>query len=544
MESDLDAEQAEGTAASGQFAGSVEHPEEVDGSQALIAELHEQREKIKQGGGSQRIATQHAKGKLTARERITRLLDGESFQEIDAYLTHRHSDFGMDEQRYPGDSVVVGFGKINGRPVCVHAQDFTVLGGSFSEVQGQKVAKAMDLALDSGVPAIGLNDSVGARIQEGVYSLAAYAELFWRNTQASGVIPQISVMLGPCAGGSVYSPGLTDFVIMTKGTSHMFITGPQVIKTVTGEEVDLETLGGAMAHSAVSGVAHFSADDEGHALDLTRTLLSYLPSNNAESPPAIEPDDDPWRMDPDLNTAIPTDPSQAYDMKTVIRRVFDQGSFFEVHRDFAQNAVVGFARLHGQVVGVVAQQPMIMAGVIDIDAADKMARFIRFSDAFNIPIVTFVDSPGFLPGLAQEHGGIIRHGAKIVYAYSEATVPKLCVVTRKAYGGAYIVMSSKYIRTDLVFAWPTAELAVMGAEGAVNILYRKQLKAEDFKGERESLVSQFREKFSKPYGPAASGHIDDIIIPAETRPRLIAALELLRDKQVKLPSKKHGNIPL
>jgi acetyl-CoA carboxylase carboxyltransferase component len=544
MESDLDAKLAGGTAASEEFAEDLEPPEEVAGNQALIAELNEQREKIKQGGGPQRMETQHARGKLTARERITRLLDDASFQEIGAYVTHRHRDFGMDEQRHPGDSVVVGFGKVNGRRVCVHAQDFTVLGGSFSEVQGQKVAKALDLALDSGVPVIGLNDSVGARIQEGVYSLAAYAELFWRNTQASGVIPQISVMLGPCAGGSVYSPGLTDFVIMTKGTSHMFITGPQVIKTVTGEDVDLETLGGAMVHSSVSGVAHFSADGEGHALDLTRTLLSYLPSNNAEPPPAIEPDDDPWRMDPELNTAIPTDPSQAYDMKAVIRRVFDQGSFFEVHRDFAQNAVVGFARLHGQVVGVVAQQPMIMAGVIDIDAADKMARFIRFSDAFNIPIVSFVDSPGFLPGLAQEHGGIIRHGAKIVYAYSEATVPKLCIVTRKAYGGAYIVMSSKYIRTDLVFAWPTAELAVMGAEGAINILYRKQLKAEDLEGERERLVSQFREKFSKPYAPAASGHIDDVLIPAETRPRLIAALELLRDKQVRLPPKKHGNIPL
>ncbi|GAB4532696.1 MAG: acyl-CoA carboxylase subunit beta [Anaerolineae bacterium] len=538
MEPDGNIQAVESATASTESAGLEEH-------QALIEELQEQREKIKQGGGPQRIEAQHAKGKLTARERILRLLDEGSFQEIDAYMTHRHRDFGMDEQRYPGDSVVAGFGKISGRPVCVYAQDFTVLGGSFSEVQGQKVAKIMDLALDSGVPVIGLNDSVGARIQEGVYSLAAYAELFWRNTQASGVIPQISVMLGPCAGGSVYSPGLTDFVIMTKGTSHMFITGPQVIKTVTREEVDLETLGGAMTHSTVSGVAHFAADDEDHALELTRILLSYLPSNSAEAPPAIEPTDDPWRMDPELNTIVPVDPSQAYSMKTVIRKIVDQNSFFEVHEYFAQNAVVGFARLHGQVVGIVAQQPLIMAGVIDIDAADKMARFIRFCDAFNIPIVTFVDSPGFMPGLAQEHGGIIRHGAKIVYAYSEATVPKLCVVTRKAYGGAYIVMSSKYIRTDLVFAWPTAELAVMGAEGAVNILYRKQLQAmEDAEAERERLVAEFREKFSKPYNPAASGHIDDILIPAETRPRLIAALELLRDKQVKLPPKKHGNIPL
>ncbi|MEJ2556221.1 MAG: acyl-CoA carboxylase subunit beta [Anaerolineae bacterium] len=525
----------------------MENSVNPDGHAALIAELKEQREQIKQGGGPKRIETQHAKGKLTARERITRLLDEGSFQEIDAYITHRHRDFGMDKQCYPGDSVVIGLGKINGRAVCVYAQDFTVLGGSFSEVQGQKVAKVMDLALESGVPVIGLNDSVGARIQEGVYSLAAYAELFWRNTQASGVVPQISVMLGPCAGGSVYSPGLTDFVIMTKGTSHMFITGPEVIRTVTQEEVDLETLGGAMTHSTASGVAHFAADDEDHALGLTRILLSYLPSNNAEPPPAVEPTDDPWRMDLELNTLVPTDPSEGYNMKTIIRRVFDQGSFFEVHEYFAQNAIVGFARLHGQAVGVVAQQPLILAGVIDIDASDKIARFIRFCDAFNIPIVTFVDSPGFLPGLSQEHGGIIRHGAKIVYAYSEATVPKLCVVTRKAYGGAYIVMSSKYIRTDFVFAWPTAELAVMGAEGAINILYRKQLKEmqdSDAREARARLVAEFQEKFSKPYRVAASGHIDDILIPAETRPRLIAALELLHNKQVTLPPKKHGNIPL
>lgn len=513
--------------------------------QALIAELHEQREKIKQGGGPKRIETQHAKGKLTARERINRLLDEGTFQEIDAYITQRHIDFGMDKEQHPGDSVVTGFGKINGRRVCLYAQEFTVLGGSFSEVQGQKVAKIMDLALQAGVPVIGLNDSVGARIQEGVYSLAAYAELFWRNTQASGVIPQISVMLGPCAGGSVYSPALTDFVIMTKGTSHMFITGPEVIKTVTREEVDLETLGGALTHSAISGVAHFAADDEEHALALTKTLLSYLPANNAEPPPAIPPTDDPWRMEQTLNTLVPTDPEQAYDMKVAITTVFDTGSFFEVQPNFAQNAIVGFARLHGQVVGVVAQQPAVLAGVIDIDASDKMAGFIRFCDAFNIPLITFIDSPGFMPGLAQEHGGIIRHGAKIVFAYAEATVPKISIVTRKAYGGAYIVMSSKYIRTDLTLAWPTAEIAVMGPEGAVNILYRKQLKVvEDPEADRARLVAAFRDKFSRPYTPAASGHIDDILIPAETRPRLIAALELLRDKQASLPPKKHGLIPL
>ena len=517
----------------------------ADSHDALIEELREQREKARRGGGPARIEAQHAKGKLTARQRIAHLLDEGSFQEIGPFMTSRHSDFGMDEKRRPGDSVVTGFGKINGQRVCVYAQDFTVMGGSYSEVQGQKVGKIMDLALESGVPIIGLNDSVGARIQEGIYGLAAYAELFWRNTQASGVIPQISVMLGPCAGGSVYSPGLTDFVIMTKGTSHMFITGPQVIKTVTREEVDLETLGGAMTHSTTSGVAHFAVEDEVHALSLVGTLLSYLPPNNAEPPPAIEPADDPWRMDDRLNTSVPTDPSEAYNMKTIIRKIFDLDSFLEVHEGFAQNVIVGFARLHGQVVGVVAQQPMVLAGVIDIDASDKMARFIRFCDAFNIPIVTFVDSPGFLPGVDQEHGGVIRHGAKIVYAYSEATVPKLAVVTRKAYGGAYIVMSSKYIRTDLCFAWPTAEIAVMGAEGAVNIIYRKQLeKMEDSEAARERLKAEYREKFSKPYKAAAGGHIDDILIPAETRPRLIGALELLRDKQAMLPPKKHGCIPL
>jgi len=511
----------------------------------LITELQQRREQIKQGGGAERIEKQHAKGKLTARERIARLVDEGSFQEIEAYTTQRHTDFGMDRQQHPGDSVVAGFGKINGRNVCLYAQDFTVLGGSFSEVQGQKVAKAMDLALQSGVPVIGLNDSVGARIQEGVYSLAAYAELFWRNTQASGVIPQISVMLGPCAGGSVYSPALTDFVIMTRQTSHMFITGPEVIKTVTREDVDLETLGGANTHSTTSGVAHFAVDAEAEALALTQKLLSYLPANNAEPPPAVPPTDDPWRMEPELNSIVPTDPGQAYDMKTVIHKIFDLDTFLEVHQDFAQNAIVGFARLHGQVVGVVAQQPAVLAGVIDIDASDKMAGFIRFCDAFNIPLITFIDSPGFMPGVEQEHGGIIRHGAKIVYAYSEATVPKLSVVTRKAYGGAYIVMSSKYIRTDLTFAWPTAEIAVMGPEGAVNILYRKQLNAsENPEAERAELADTFREKFSKPYVPAGSGHIDDILIPAETRPRLIAALELLRDKQASLPPKKHGLMPL
>ena len=512
----------------------------------LLNELNQHRAEIAPGGGTARSEAQHARGKRTARERLACLLDEGTFQEIDPYLAHRHHDFGMDQQQHPGDSVIVGFGKIDGRKVAVYAQDFTVLGGSFSEVQGQKVAKIMDMALESGVPVIGLNDSVGARIQEGVYSLAAYSELFWRNTQASGVIPQISVMLGPCAGGSVYSPGLTDFVIMTRGLSHMFITGPDVIKTVTGEEVDVETLGGAQAHSAISGVAHFVADDEDDACTLTRRLLSYLPSNNVEAAPVLHPIVDQRLTSIDLNTIVPLDPTEAYDMKVVIDQVFDPNTFLEIHAYFAPNAIVGFARLNGEVIGVVAQQPIVLAGVIDIDASDKMARFIRFCDAFNIPLITFVDSPGFLPGLDQEHGGIIRHGAKIVYAYSEATVPKIAVITRKAYGGAYIVMSSKYIRTDLVFAWPTAEIAVMGAEGAVGILHGKDLKKfeGDVAAERARLETEFREKFGKPYYAAASGHVDDIIAPSETRARLIAAIDFLRDKAVSPPPKKHGNIPL
>jgi acetyl-CoA carboxylase carboxyltransferase component len=526
--------------------GEKDTPEKAHSSQALIDELRKKRKQVLKGGGEERIKAQHSKGKLTARERISRLLDKESFQEIDAYWTHRHHDFGLDEKRYPGDSVVIGFGKIDGRMVCVYSQDFTVLGGSFSEVQGQKVAKVLDLAMDSGVPVIGLMDSVGARIQEGVYSLAAFSELFYRNTHASGVIPQISVMLGTCAGGSVYSPGLTDFVIMTQDTSHMFITGPKVIETVTGEKVELENLGGSMVHNTISGVAHFAAQNEDEALALTRRLISYLPLNNAEPAPAISPEDDPWRMEKELDTIVPIDPAETYDMLPVIQMIFDRDSLLQVHQHFAQNAIVGFARLHGQVVGVVASQPMHLAGVIDIDASDKIARFIRFCDAFNIPIFSFIDTPGFMPGIKQEYGGIIRHGAKIVYAYSEATVPKIAVITRKAYGGAYIVMSSKYIRTDVVFGWPSAEIAVIGAEGAVSILYAKELKnsKKNLEEKKARFVKEYRDKFSNPYKSAASGHIDDILIPSETRPRLIAALELLRDKRGTIPAKKHGNIPL
>ena len=511
----------------------------------LVSELKKTRKAAALGGGQERIQTQHKKGKRTARERTLALLDEGTFREVDALMTHRHSDFGLDEKKVPGDSVVVGFGKINGRMVALFSQDFTVMGGSFSEVQGQKVAKIVDLAMDSGVPVIGLMDSVGARIQEGVYSLAAYSELFWRNTQASGVIPQISVMLGPCAGGSVYSPGLTDFVIMTRGTSHMFITGPKVIKSVTHEEVDFESLGGAGVHSVKSGVAHFAADSEDDALELTRKLFSYLPSNNAEPPPALKPEDDPSRQDKTLDTLVPADSEQAYDMRQVVERIVDRGSFFPVHLDFAPNALVGFARLHGQAVGIISNQPNALAGVLDINSSDKIARFIRFCDAYNFPLITFVDTPGFLPGVQQEHGGIIRHGAKIVYAYSEATVPKIAVIVRKAYGGAYIVLSSKYIRTDLVFAWPTAEIAVMGADGAVDILYSKQLKAADnAQKAREDFIQEYQDKFSNPYQAAASGHVDEIIIPSETRPRLIAALELLKNKQGQTRPKKHGNMPV
>ncbi|MCL4562820.1 MAG: acyl-CoA carboxylase subunit beta [Chloroflexi bacterium] len=511
----------------------------------MIDELKEKRSQASQGGGKARIDAQRAKGKQTARERVYKLLDEGSFQEVDALMSHRHTDFGMDQQRFLGDGVVTGFGKINGRRVCVYAQDFTILGGTFSEVAGQKVSKLMDLAMEAGVPVIALNDSGGARIQEGVHSLDAYGQLFWRNTQASGVIPQLSVIMGPCAGGAVYSPGLTDFIFMSAQTSNMFITGPEVIKTVTGETVDFETLGGASAHSATSGVAHFVGSSEDHTLELVRTLIGYLPSNNAEPAPAIVPEDDPNRKDALLNRIVPADPNEPYDMKEVIIRIVDTGSFFEVHENFARNALVGFARLHGQVVGIVAQQPMYLAGCIDIDASDKMARFVRFCDAFNIPLVTFVDSPGFLPGVVQEHGGIIRHGAKIVYAYSEATVPMVSIVTRKGYGGAYLVMGSKSIHADLAFAWPTAEIAVMGADGAVNILYRKQIQEkENAAEERKRLIKEFREKFSNPYQAAKFGFVDEVLIPEETRPRLIGALELLRDKHHTRFPRKHGTMPL
>ena len=516
-------------------------------AEAKSDSVDDRRAEARLGGGQQRIDAQHARGKLTARERIDRLLDPESFEELGPYIEHRHSAFGLDRQRHAGDGVVTGFGRIDGRRVALFAQDFTVLGGSFSETQAIKVGRLLAAATESGLPVIALLDSVGARIQEGIWSLAGFGDLFWRNTQASGVVPQISLMLGPCAGGAVYSPGLTDFVIMVRGSSYMFITGPDVIETVTGEAVDVETLGGAETHAATSGVAHLVADDEDAALDLARRLLAYLPSNNAEDPPAADPDE---TLEPDvaaLDDVLPASAEEAYDVRDVLALVADRGSFLEVHADFAPNAVVGFARIEGRVVAVVANQPSHLAGALDIDASDKIARFIRFSDAFNIPLVSFVDCPGFLPGAHQEQQGIIRHGAKIVYAYAEATVPKVSVVLHKAYGGAYIVMSSKMIRTDVCLAWPTAEVAVMGAAGAVSILYHRRLEATEAparEAARAELEADFRKQFNSPFVAAAAGHIDDVIHPRETRARIARALAFLRDKQTVAPPKKHGNVPL
>jgi len=507
--------------------------------------LEEMREQAHQGGGQRRIDAQHAKGKLTARERLGLLLDPDSFYEIDEFVTHRATGFGMEEKRFLGDGVVTGWGTIDGRLVYVFAQDFTVMGGSLGQAHGAKICKVMDLAMKNGAPLIGIDDSGGARIQEGVDSLWAYGEIFTRNTLASGVIPQLSVIMGPCAGGAVYSPAITDFVFMVQNTSHMFITGPAVIKAVTREEVTQEELGGAMAHNTKSGVAHFAAPDEETCLAQVRRLLSFLPQNNVEDPPYVPPTDDPQRMDEALDTLVPDDPSKPYDMKEVIARVVDDGDFLEVHQHFAQNLIVGFARLDGHPVGIVAQQPMVLAGVIDIDASDKGARFIRFCDCFNIPLVTFCDTPGYMPGVAQEHGGIIRHGAKMLYAYAEATVPKVAVITRKAYGGAYIVMSSKHLRGDINLAWPSAEIAVMGPEGAVNVVFRRDLKAaEDTEARRAELVQEYRDKFANPYVAAGRGYLDAVIAPHETRPRVIAALRMLENKRDSLPPKKHGNIPL
>jgi propionyl-CoA carboxylase beta subunit len=497
------------------------------------------------GGGAERQARQHKEGKLSARERIELLLDEGTFQEMDKLVRHRCRDFGMEEQVIDGDGFVTGHGRINGRPVYVFAQDFTVFGGSLSEANAQKTCKIMDLALKTGAPVIGLNDSGGARIQEGVLSLGGYADIFLRNTIASGVVPQISAVMGPCAGGAVYSPALTDFVFMVNHTSHMFVTGPDVIKTVTHEDVTKERLGGAATHNTISGVAHFIAPDDAECLRMIRELLSYLPQNNLEDPPRRPTNDPPDRQDPALDAMVPEESNLPYDMKDIITRVVDEGEFFEVHEHYARNIVVGFARMDGASVGIVANQPAFLAGCLDINSSVKGARFVRFCDAFNIPILTFEDVPGFLPGTEQEFGGIIRHGAKLLYAYAEATVPKVTVITRKAYGGAYCVMGSKHIRTDVNFAYPTAEIAVMGPEGAVNIVYRREIAAAaDPAKAREQKIAEFRERFASPFVAAERGFIDDVIEPRETRPRVIQALRMLATKVDANPRKKHGNIPL
>ena len=510
-----------------------------------LNQLEKMRTEAKLGGGDKRIDTQHKKGKLTARERIELLVDQNSFEEFDMFVTHRTVDFGLQDQKVLGDGVVTGCGKINGRKVYIFSQDFTVFGGSLSEAHAEKICKIMDMAMKVGAPVIGLNDSGGARIQEGVVSLGGYADIFLRNTLASGVVPQISVILGPCAGGAVYSPAITDFTLMTKGTSYMFVTGPNVVKTVTHEKVTSEELGGAMVHSSKSGVSHFACENEADAITKLKHLLEYIPQNNLEDPPFADCTDPLDREDEQLNHIVPENPNQPYDIKDVINAVVDSGSFLEVHEEFAQNIVVGFAHLGGRSIGIIANQPAVLAGVLDINSSIKGARFIRFCDAFNIPILTFEDVPGFLPGVDQEHGGIIKNGAKLLYAYCEATVPKVTVITRKAYGGAYDVMNSKHVRGDMNYAWPTAEIAVMGPKGAVEIIFKKNIaNAKDSEVELQKLTDDYRKKFANPYIAASRGYVDDIIEPKTTRPRLIRAFEMLETKKDTNPPKKHGNIPL
>jgi propionyl-CoA carboxylase beta chain len=515
------------------------------GEDTLRKRLEALEQQAELGGGTERIAKQHESGKLTARERLDLLLDPGTFVELDKFVTHRSNDFGMGDKKILGDGVVTGYGKVEGRQLFVFAQDFTVFGGSLSGAYAQKICKIMDLATRVGAPVVGLNDSGGARIQEGVESLAGYADIFLRNTLASGVVPQLSLILGPCAGGAVYSPAITDFILMVKDTSYMFITGPEVIRTVTHEEVSKEELGGALTHNQKSGVAHFAAENEQAAILLTRELLGFLPSNNAEDAPVMPCDDDAFRSDPSLKDVVPANPNKPYDIKEIVRAVVDHRHFFEVAEHHAKNIVIGFARLNGRSVGVVANQPAFLAGVLDIAASVKAARFVRFCDCFNIPLITFVDVPGFLPGTAQEWGGIITHGAKLLYAFAEATVPKVTVITRKAYGGAYDVMASKHIRADINYAYPTAEIAVMGPEGAVNIVFRSELlKAKDADAERARLVAEYREKFANPYKAAELGYIDEVIRPEQTREKLICALEMLKDKRQENLPRKHGNIPL
>ena len=507
--------------------------------------LKNYRKKSKAGGGEDRIAKQHAKGKITARERLDELLDPASFHELESFILQRSDMSESYDGQKLGDGVVTGYGQVNGRTVFVYAQDFTVMGGSLGEMQSHKICRVMDLAAQNGAPVIGLIDSGGARIQEGVRSLGGYAEIFRRNSLYSGVIPQISLILGPCAGGAAYSPALTDFILMVDKKSYMFITGPNVIKAITGEEVDFESLGGARVHTSISGVASLMAKDELESLSLCRSLLGYLPANNMENPPCYAPADDPFRLDKELDSIIPEDESKPYNMHEVIQRVVDQNSFFELQPAFATNAITGFARMNGCSVGIVAQEPSALAGVIDIDASDKICRFVRFCDCFNIPLVTLVDSPGFLPGVNQEHRGIIRHGAKVLFAYSEATVPKVSVVTRKAYGGAYVVMSSKYLGTDITYAWPTAEIAVMGPEGAANILYHRQIsKSENPEEERGRVIEEYKEKYLTPFAAAHAGFVDEIIFPSETRQKIISALSAVRRKAAQSPAKKHSNSPV
>jgi acetyl-CoA carboxylase carboxyltransferase component len=503
------------------------------------------RKEALKGGGDDRIEQQHSRGKLTARERLELLLDPGTFVEFDSFVTHRATDFGLDRQRYLGDGVVTGHGLIDARLVFVFAQDFTVFGGSLSEAHAEKICKVMDLAVKVGAPIVGLNDSGGARIQEGVVSLGGYADIFLRNTLASGVVPQISLVLGPCAGGAVYSPAITDVTIMVEGTSYMFVTGPDVVRAVTHEDVDREVLGGALTHTTISGVAHMAARDEAEAMTFARRVLSHLPQNNLSQPPRHEPTDAVDRRDVELDDVVPTEQAQPYDMHGVISHIVDDGEFLELQPGWAGNIITGFCRFDGRSVGIVAQQPAVLAGALDINASDKAARFVRLCDAFNVPLLTLVDVPGFLPGVAQEHGGIIRHGAKLLYAYAEATVPKITVITRKAYGGAYDVMSSKHIRGDVNLAWPTASIAVMGIDGAVNIIFRDRLAAaDDPEAERKQLAAEYEDRFANPYVAASRGYIDDVIMPSETRPRVIAALRMLEGKRDRNLPRKHGNIPL
>ena len=513
--------------------------------QNRIEELRRRKAETRRGGGEDRIAKQHEQGKMTARERLELLVDKGTFRELDVFVTHNSTDFGLDKRKILGDGVVTGYGTIDGRLVYVYSQDFTAIGGTVGYAHAQKICKVMEMAMQNGAPLVGLNDSGGARIQEGVHGLAGYADIFYRNVMASGVVPQISVIMGPCSGGAVYSPALTDFIIMVKDTSHMFITGPDVVKTVLEEDVTFEELGGAYVHASKSGVAHFAAENEEDALFLVQQLMSYMPSNNLDDSPLSASQDDPLRQAEALDTIIPDNPNKPYDMKTVIKHIVDDGQLLEVHSSWAMNIIVGFARLDGRSVGIVAQQPSVLAGALDTDASQKSARFVRFCDAFNIPLVVLEDVPGFMPGTNQEHGGIIRHGAKLLFAFSEATVPKVTVIVRKAYGGAYCVMNPRHLGADLVLAWPSAEIAVMGPDGAVNVVFRRELAgADDPVARKAELTTDYQERFAHPYIAAAAGYIDNVIEPHETRPRLINALEMLQNKQVSNPAKKHGNMPL